>query len=832
MKQVFLNHHWDLTSPARDVALQDVDVPTSVFVELMNAGLLADPFYGTNEHDAAWVYEADWTFAREFTVPPDLLARDKVFLRCAGIDAVAKIRLNGILLAEPRNMFRAYEFEVDQLFVDRNRLEIEVCSPVDAARAEIETHHARLGSPVSLPGVAYLRKAQYSFGWDWGPKLPDMGIWKPVSLVGYDSARLHDVHVTQGHDPATDAVILQVHAVAERWEGLTDYQLQVQVQPPAGPPRERSAPFQGSTADLAVHVADPRLWWPAGLGPQPLYEVLVFLVAKAEDKLIVLDSRVLRVGLRDLQLVRRPDRWGESFYFEVNGRPVFARGGNWVPPDSFLPRVAPGDVRALLEDCARVHMNMVRVWGGGVYESDAFYDACDELGLLVWQDFPFACSPYPCNEEFLAEVRAEATENVRRLRHHPSLALWCGNNECEQGWVHWGWDRDESRKPFKPCYPVLFERVLPALVEKLDPGRPYWPSSPSSGGGFDAPNAEDRGDSHYWDVWHGREPFTAYRAHYHRFQSEFGFESFPPLATIAQFHPPPDELPYDVLSEVMINHQKNPLGNMALLGYMEDLFPVPDAFASVVYLSQVTQAEAIKYGVEHWRRHQTNQRCMGALYWQLNDCWPVASWSSVDYYRRWKALHYYARRFFAPVAASVEEDAEAFTARFWVANNQATDFTGTLAWALADPSGAALATGEVPVTVPAAESRPVETTDATQVPGATRTTATLFVTLRNARGEPIHEDAALFCAPKALETRDPGLAVRVDPGTGLLHVSAQANAYWVELALQDPDARFSDNYFHLRGGQSRAIALTAGVPADRQVTPTDVQLRDYYSTLS
>ena len=398
-------------------------------------------------------------------------------------------------------------------------------------------------------------------------------------------------------------------------------------------------------------IAKPELWWPNGYGKQPLYEVEVILHRDGASDSAPLDRRTYQVGLRTIELRQQEDEWGRSFVFVVNGVPVFAKGSNWIPADSFPTRITDDLLEELIRSAADTHQNMLRVWGGGFYEEERFYDLCDRYGILVWQEFIFSCSIYPLDDpEFLDNVHVEAVENVRRLRHRASLALWCGNNEMEWGWVDWGWDVPELQD-LKAAYDQFFHHTLPEWCVTEDPDHSYWPSSPSSDTPFEDPNGQRQGDAHYWDVWHGRKPFTAYRGQYPRFMSEFGFQALPPLATIRTYA---DEADWNMTSYIMEQHQKNASGNGLMVGQMLDTFRLPKDFESLVYLSLVLQAEGIRYGVEHWRRHM--DRVAGTLYWQLNDCWPVASWSSLDYFGRWKALHYAARRFYAPVMLSIEDN--------------------------------------------------------------------------------------------------------------------------------------------------------------------------------
>ena len=662
-------------------------VPGSVHTDLMALDRIPDPFAADNELRVQWVAERDWEYRCAFQVDPDLLAEERVFLVCDGLDTLADVTLNGQPVGHAENMFRCYRWDVTAHLVEgENELRIIFSSPLAYMRSR-QSEQPLVGPSQSIPGGPHLRKAPCQFGWDWGPQLPPIGIWKDVRLEGYTLARLDDVHVRQHHgQPSSPSlppgrgkreVTVSADLVVERWRDV-DLKGIMRVAAPDGRTQEAEVTLEGgaTTGALRIEVAGPQLWWPNGYpsaslragpstlpkagGAQPLYQVEVELY-RGET---LCDRRTFQLGLRQIELRQEPDEFGTSFTFVVNGVPVFAKGANWIPADSFPTRIDDGYLEHLVRSAASAHMNMLRVWGGGFYEEERFYDLCDRYGILVWQDFIFSCSIYPDEEAFFENVRVEAVENVRRLRHRASLALWCGNNEMEWGWVAWGW-RDPDSQRYKAAYDRLFHHLLPEICAAKDPDRPYWPSSPSSNTPFVAPNSVRAGDTHDWEVWHGNRPFEAYREHNSRFVSEFGFQSLPSLETVRTYA---DEADWNMTSYMMEHHQRNAAGNGKIITYMTDHFRLPRDFESLVYLTQLLQAEAVRTGVEYWRR---NRRCTsGTLYWQLNDCWPVASWASLDYFGRWKALHYAARRFYAPVLLSAEER--------WL---------GTIASAGDDPSG-------------------------------------------------------------------------------------------------------------------------------------------------
>jgi len=534
------------------------------------------------------------------------------------------------------------------------------------------------------------------------------------------------------------------------------------------------------------------------------------VVALYQDR-TVLDSHAYKLGLRTIELRQEPDEFGISFTFVINGVPVFAKGANWIPADSFPTRINAEGLEHLIRSSAEVHMNMLRVWGGGFYEEERFYDLCDKYGILVWQDFTFACSIYPDDEAFFENVRVEAIQNIRRLRHRASLALWCGNNEMEAGWVHWGWNNTQVQAHrFKAAYDRMFHHLLPDLCAAEDPDHAYWPSSPSSGIPFDEPGGTWAGDTHNWAVWHGGQPFAGYRQHDSRFVSEFGFQSLPPLETVRTYA---DKADWNMTSYIMEHHQRNASGNGKIINYMTDHFRLPKDFPSLVYLTQILQAEAVRTGVEYWRR---NRRCTsGTLYWQLNDCWPVASWASLDYFGRWKALHYAARRFYVPVLLSAEE--EGTTVTLYAASDLTDAWVGTARWSLETLGGEVLASGQEAVVVPAVGAVELCALDfASQVMADNERDVVLVYELWQS-GSRISMGVVPFVQSKHLALPIPDLSVTIEETADgfALKVSAQKLARFVWLTLENDDPErdanivFSDNFFDLPAGRSVTVALPA-----------------------
>ena len=652
------------------------NIPGGVHTDLMTNGRIPDPFVADNEKRVQWVAESDWVYRTDFASTDELVSKEKVFLVCDGLDTLATVVLNGHELGHTNNMFRRYEWEVKSLLNTKgaNELTITFSSPVKYT-TEKQASRPLPGVSQAIPGGPHLRKAPCQFGWDWGPQLPPIGIWKDIRLEGYSGARLAEVHLRQEH--ADRQVLVEVRVAAQRWNEVSLAAV-VQITAPNGEVIEKEVSITTDDEVTAkLSISKPELWWPNGYGAQPLYQVEVSL---KDAKAGPLDQRNYQIGLRTIELRQQEDQWGRSFVFVVNKFRYLPKAPIGFRRNSFPTRITDEYMEGLIRSAVETHQNMLRIWGGGFYEEERFYDLCDRYGILVWQEFIFSCSIYPLDsQEFLENVNVEVVENVRRLRHRASLALWCGNNEMEWGWVDWNWKEPELQG-LKVAYDQFFHHTLPEWCLAEDPDHSYWPSSPSSNTPFESPNGQLKGDAHYWDVWHGRKPFTSYRDQYPRFMSEFGFQALPPLETIRTYA---DEADWNMTSYIMEMHQKNASGNSLMVGQMLDTFRLPKDFASLVYLSMVLQAEGIRYGVEHWRRHP--DRVAGILYWQLNDCWPVASWSSLDYFGRWKALHYAVRRFFAPLMLSIEDKPP--KQAVYLSNDFLEPWEGTVRWSLETLNG-------------------------------------------------------------------------------------------------------------------------------------------------
>lgn len=801
-EQVNLGGAWRMRE-ADSETWHSAHVPGSVYADLMADGTMPDPFWRENELDAFERMKKDYVYQRTFTVSEAQLAHAHVELVCEGLDTLAHVSLNGREIAFADNMHITWVWDVkEQLHAGENTLEIRFDSPILYCAKKAEEAPGWESSDAT-PGFRHLRKAHCMFGWDWGPRLPDAGIWRPIFLRTWDTARLENALMLQAHhDGVVDVTIRPEIAGESAWSA--------EITAPDG---EVLTLPETMAAEQVIAIQNPQLWWPNGLGKQPLYRVTVRLATG--------DTRMWRIGLRTMTVSREKDEWGEEFCHVVNGMKVFAMGADYIPEDNILARVTPERTRRLLEDCKAANFNAIRVWGGGYYPDDAFYDICDELGLLVWQDLMYACAFYDLTPDFERSIRVETHQNVARLRHHASLALICGNNEMEMFMAgansalinHRTWE-------FVPTYPhhitdyvKMFEYILPAIVKETAPQTYWWPASPSSGGNFDAPNDENRGDNHYWDVWHGEKPFTEYRKFFFRYASEFGFQSFPCLKSVKQFTLPDDR---NIFSRVMERHQRNQAANGKILSYLSQTFRYPNSFDDLLYASQLMQAEAIRYGVEHWRRNRG--RCMGAIIWQLNDIWPVASWASIDYYGRWKALHYAAKRFFAPVMISAEEEGELSqnpkineyhpaplekSFRLNVCNETLRDVTGEVVWALRTPDGAIVRQNQQTLTIPAMSAKWLDKVDCADASLTGHYVSFAFVVDDVA----LSEGTCIFSAPKHFEFVDPRLTLETRGDTLVVTSHAYAKQVWLE--SEDADLLLDDNAFDMNPG-TKVVRVVQG----------------------
>ena len=806
---MLLDGQWEVEG--RDMRLP-ATVPGDVFSALLAAGKIPEPYWRRNESELRWVGETDWTFAREFVVPASFLLHRSFELAIEDLDTMAEIFLNGKAVGTSENMFRTFRAEVGPLLVaGRNRLEVRIASAAKAAKARAE----KLPYPVPnstnnlVPHMNTLRKPQCHAGWDWGPCLIPAGIYGGVRVEATDSGRIRWVSASQKH--ADGRVTVRVEVAASP---VADHTIPVTVEL-AGQTRLLDVKDTG-TAEFVIE--QPELWWPAGYGEQPLYDLAVSTPDHAVRR---------RLGLRALEVINEDDPKdpdnpgklpGKSLTVRVNGVDIFCKGANWIPCDALPGRQTPERYRDLLESAVAANMNMIRVWGGGRYERRLFYDLCDELGLLVWQDMMFACSMYPSTPEFIDEACREAEEQLRRLQTHPSIALWCGDNEVigALGWY------DQTRRE-RDLYLVGYDRLnreLQKVGARVDPTRVFWPSSPSDGPG-DFRNGWrnfERGDSHYWDVWHGGKPFEAFHDIRPRFCSEFGYQSFPSLETVRAYA---EEQDFNVSSPVMEHHQRNNGGNMRIVNMFMRYFRMPKDFEQFLLTSQIQQAMAIQSAVEYWRTLRPH--CMGTLYWQLNDNWPVASWSSIEYGGRWKLLHSHAKRFYAPVMATAyalnvdELQADGKTKKkikrfvLFAVNDQRQPFRGTLLLERRGLTGAVQQSWPFSLDLPAGSARRLLFDPFESI--SPKSEETFFaLTTKDESGAVVHRNTYLPAAYKRYELPDAKVEARVLSGAGnrfVLRVATDAPAFFTWLETPGIRGTFSDNSFTLLPGEPREIEFVA-----------------------
>ncbi|MFC3748574.1 glycoside hydrolase family 2 protein [Paenibacillus sp. GCM10012306] len=796
-------------------------VPGSVYQDLLQAGKMEDPFFRDNEYEALELSKFDYEYTRTFSVDKELLDHDVVVLRCEGLDTLCDLSINGTSVLKADNMHRTYEVDVKNVLVPGNNV-IHVyikSATLYALEKEQEQHLSSCADAV--PGISHIRKAHSMFGWDWGPQIPDSGIWREISVCGYDHGRVNDVYVTQTH--TDNKVHLDIKVDLQHWSEA-ELNLRAVLESPDGKVYEQTSIVSLSQTSMELVITDPQIWWPNNYGSQPLYTLKVELSSGAK----VIDDKTLAIGLRTLTVKQVKDTWGESFEFEVNGRSIFAMGANYIPEDNVFGRINFERTEKLIKSCVAANYNCIRVWGGGYYADDYFYDLCDQYGLIVWQDHMYACGNYDFTDEFKDSITLETIDNMKRIRHHASLGLWSGNNELEYAWAYWGWGERYGEK-LKQDYLKQFEEYLPELSKSLDPNTFYWRSSPSSTGNFDDPNNENIGDMHYWDVWHGRKPITEFRTLFPRFMSEFGLQSFPSLRTVESFTLPEDR---NIFSYVMESHQKNGTGNEKILYYISEYFKYPKDFDNLLYVSQLIQAEGMRNGIEHWRRNRG--RCMGAIYWQLNDIWPVASWSSLDYFGRWKAGHYAAKRFFAPVLASACE--EGTTVSLHVTNETLNETTGHLSWRLLNTRSELIQSGELPVSVAALSTQEITSLDFGSVLDTKQKLRESYLEFNyHVDGQSVSSGSVLFVKSKHFNYLDPLISTSVLETIDqfIVEVKSESLAKFIELSLSDADSLWSDNIFDLSTTATKTVTVqkdTLSEPLTLEAFKEQLTVRSLFDT--
>lgn len=766
-------------------------VPGTVHTDLLANNVIPDPFLETNEKNVQWVEKKDWEYKTSFFLSQSEMNFKNIDLQFDGLDTYASVFLNNQLILEANNMFRIWKIPVRKYLLEgENILKVVFKSAV------IEEQHIAKKQSVQLPTDerVYSRKAPYQYGWDWGPRLVTAGIWKDVKLHFWNQLTLVNSSYKQVQLDSQKADLdFKTTVFSEKKQVITikvnDSIAKVELQKGL------------HTIPIKYRINNPKLWWCNGLGEPNLYAFKISLFADLEK----IESQEMNIGLRTIELIQEQDAIGKSFYFKLNGKPVFMKGANYIPEDSFLPRVADSVSQKRIEDAVAANMNMLRVWGGGVYASDAFYNACDKNGILVWQDFMFACAMYPGGKDFLENIKQEVIDNVNRIQNHPSLALWCGNNEIDEAWHNWGWQKQlkyskaDSIQIWKD-YQKVFHELIPNTLDSLYPEKKaiYWPSSPSIGWG--RKESMTQGDAHYWGVWWGKEPFEIYEEKVGRFMSEYGFQGMPDMTTFNYFS---NGNPLEFDSESIKSHQKHPTGYETIKEYMQRDYIIPKTFENYSYVSQLLQAKGMKVAIEAHRRAKPN--CMGTLYWQLNDCWPVTSWSSVDYFGNWKASHYQVKQSFENLLISVGEDKEKY--QVYLVNDSLQNILGNLIVKTIDFNGKVLFEKTILTEVKANSSQIVYTFSKKDIPKKYRKKS--VVQLQFVTKEKKGNTTFYWVKPKDLQLLKPDLKItKIDEVT--YEITSNVVAKNVCLS-SDEKTHFSHNYFDVLPNEVYTIKVTQPV---------------------
>ena len=811
-----LNGSWIMNEKGTE-SYVEAKVPGSVLSSLLVQHRIQDPYFGTNEVDTQSLFRSDYYFTRQFEVLPELMEQEKIVLCLKGVDTIARVYINNSLVGICENMHRTYNFPVkNYLMYGVNSITIEISSPLNY----IENHHTAAGKDISFypmgctPGNEFIRKSHSMFGWDWSVNLPDIGIWRSVDLIGHSLIRLDDVLIIQHHERKHVTLEIKVKAEILR-NGM--YIIQGEIETPEGRLSAITETMEGNEATLMMEVEDPKLWWPNGLGEQPLYKVSVYALDMNGNQW---DSKSYKIGLRTLTVSQERDEFGHEFCFKVNGVKFFAMGANYIPEDAIYSFITKEKIDYLLRAAIKSNFNTLRVWGGGYYPSDTFYELCDEYGIVIWQDLMFANNIYELSESFRNNVNAEVEDNVKRLRYHACLGLICGNSRGELNWV----ENDEVRAhsdALRADYVRMFENEIRNIVETNAPQTFYWPSSPSSGGTFQNPNAEDVGDTHFWDVWHGQYPIDEYKYHPMRFCSEFGFQSFPSFKTVKTFTKEEDR---NIFSEVMESHQKSTDANSLMFTYISRKFLFPNDFESLLYLTGILQGIAVKTAVEYMRRNRG--QCMGALYWQMNDNSPVASWSSIDYFGRWKPLQYMAKSFFAPVAGSMDLQDNIVT--IYIQNETLDIEQRRVKISLQTFDFRLLHEAEYSVEIMAGQCETVCSIDYSEYIYGMENQVFVEATFYDEEDKVTSTEIKVFVDYKRLKLTTSSISYSVIelPDEYVIRMMSGGFAAFVELDLRYADAVFSENYFHLTSKREKAVSLKKS--DIRYLTPGAPEIQNGY----
>jgi beta-mannosidase len=816
-KRIYLNEGWQFRRVG-DTAWYPATVPGTVHTDLLANGLIPGPFFGDNEKAAQWIEKEAWEYKTVFSATEEQL-KEPFQIIFEGLDTYAEAFINGNQVLSADNMFRDWRVPCEGMLKKGTNILTVVFYPTAQRENNLSVFHYNMTGVKSVPGGnrLFTRKAAYHYGWDWGPRFVTCGIWKPAYIESGSGNKINEVETEQiiGDDKAYVNFNISCGNPSGNLELILE-------------DARSNTPLSAIKVDneltiLRSEIRNPRLWWCNGMGEQYLYKFRITL--KQDGK--ILDEKHVYVGFRTIELVRKPDSYGQSFYFKLNGIPVFIKGANYIPSESFLPRMTEERYSNLLKTTARSNINMLRVWGGGTYEDDRFYDLCDSLGILVWQDFMFACSMVPVDTIFAENVRKEAVYNIKRLRNHPSIALWCGNNEIDEGWKNWGWQDNysESEKiKLWDGYKNIFHKILSKAALQYNKSTAYITTSPMHGWGRKESMTE--GDSHYWGVWWGMEPFETYEKKVPRFMSEYGFQSFPDMKSIRKFLKEEDMYLY---SDALKVHQKHPVGFETIQKYMEREYRQPKDFESYVYVSQLLQAHGIKRAIEAHRR--AKPYCMGTLYWQLNDCWPVVSWSGIDYYGSVKPLQHFVRDAYRDMLVSFEKKDDRMNV--YVVNDRIYGAEGVLQLKLIDFGGNVLWQNSQVIKINENSSEKflefkTDTLIGKYNPKEILLTAKLNII--NEKSE--YENSYFFADPKDLNLKDPSLDFSIEPQgeTAVLKLWCTSFAKDVRIDYgTDKTLLNMKNYFNLIPGEPVYIVLEKEVIKDNKLNLRITSLYDTFN---
>ena len=797
-------------------------VPGVVHTDLLQNKIIEDPFFRLNERGLQWIDKEDWVYETCFTLAADMMRKENMELVFEGLDTYADVYLNDECILKADNMFRCWSIPVRQYIREENNiLKVYFHSPVkiDVPKWDALPYQYPASNDQSENGglfnkkiSIFARKAGYHYGWDWGPRLVTSGIWRPVYIRAWSDLRINDVFIEQKEVGAGRAVIAG-HVELDADKDMNGVLVTITDEVTGRVLGEWQADLKRGTnrvtVDFVLHK--PKLWWSNGLGEPFLYRFRTDIIAGGE----LLDSKTERVGIRSLKVVHQPDKDGHTFYIELNGRPVFAKGANYIPSDNFLPRVTPENYKRTILDAAGVNMNMLRVWGGGIYENDVFYDLCDEYGIMIWQDFMFACSMYPAEGALLDNIHQEAVDNVKRLRNHACIALWCGNNECQDAWLGWGWKCEIERQNKEYAdkiwaqYRQQYHVTLPGVVKEYAPGTFYWPSSPFAFEGEMSGTTD--GDRHYWSVWHGKAPISDYDSEKSRFFSEYGFQSFPEFESVKRYAPYPED--WDIRSEVMMSHQRGgDHANGLIETYLLNEYKKPRDFRAFLYMNHVLQGDAIKTAIESHRRQMPYN--MGTLFWQHNDCWPVASWASRDYYGRWKAQHYYVRKAYDDILISSVVEGDDLIV--YAVSDRLENTSGRLQLQVCQFDGTVVHHWDKSVGISGNDSRVCFSAPfAKLLEGADRGTVYVRVDYTDKSGRVYHNN---YCLSKQKDMDYPKVDLQTEvhsiEGGYEVMVSSDKFARAVCLSVADNESVYSDNYFDVQPKSSVQVQVRTRLSAE------------------